>query len=158
VHSLYATPVLQENAYISEWEKLLGGVLKPAGYERLAYHSLRAIHLVLFAGRRFRRQVLSIHGSAVATGIGNVVGNKVGASCGAARGVSNSAWRAVWQVSHACELQTLRLGPPIQLDGCLMGTCWDGRWEQQTLEYMHQHTPAAAYPAGQFCTRRFACH
>jgi hypothetical protein len=52
-------------------------VLGPAGYERLAWHSLRAIHLVLFAARRFRRQVLGIHGSTVATGIGNVVGNKV---------------------------------------------------------------------------------
>lgn len=69
---------MQENGYISEWERLLGGVLSPSGYERLAWHSLRAIHLVLFANRRFRRQVLDIHGSAVATGIGNLVGNKVG--------------------------------------------------------------------------------
>lgn len=52
-------------------------MLGPAGYERLAWHSLRAIHLVLFAARRFRRQVLGVHGSTVATGIGNVVGNKV---------------------------------------------------------------------------------
>lgn len=51
--------------------------LAPAGYECLAGHSLRAIHLVLFARRRFRRQVVAIHGSAVATGIGNLVGNKV---------------------------------------------------------------------------------
>lgn len=72
-----AACVLQENTYISEWEKLLSSVLNPGGYERLAWHSLRAIHLVLFAGKRFRRQVLGIHGSSVATGIGNVVGNKV---------------------------------------------------------------------------------
>jgi hypothetical protein len=51
-----------------------------AGYERIAWQSLRAIHLVLFASKRFRRQVLSIRGSAVATGIGNLVGNKVGTS------------------------------------------------------------------------------
>lgn len=74
---LVAAANKQENNYPSEWEKLLGGLLGPAGYERLAWHSLRAIHLVLFAGRRFRRQVVGIHASSVATGIGNVVGNKV---------------------------------------------------------------------------------
>ena len=73
-----ATRIWQENGYISDWEKLLTSALSPGGYERLAWHSLRAIHLVLYAGRRFRRQVVNVQASAVATGIGNIVGNKVG--------------------------------------------------------------------------------
>jgi hypothetical protein len=73
--------LLQESGSISEWERLLAASLPmDGGYERIAWQSLRAIHLVLFASKRFRRQVLSIRGSAVATGIGNLVGNKVGAS------------------------------------------------------------------------------
>lgn len=71
----------QESGSISEWERLLAASLPPdGGYERIAWQSLRAIHLVLFASKHFRRQVLSIRGSAVATGIGNLVGNKVRAT------------------------------------------------------------------------------
>lgn len=73
---------MQENSYIHDWDKLLRAALEPSGYERLAEHSLRAIHLVLFVRKHFRRQVLAVQGSAVATGIGNLVGNKVcGSGC-----------------------------------------------------------------------------
>lgn len=47
------------------------------GYERLAWQTLRGMHLVLYAAPRFRKQVLGVKGSAVATGVGNLVGNKV---------------------------------------------------------------------------------
>lgn len=47
------------------------------GCERLAWQTLRAIHLVMYASPKFRKQVLAVRGGAVATGIGNLVGNKV---------------------------------------------------------------------------------
>jgi hypothetical protein len=87
----------QESGSISEWERLLAASLPPDGeYERIAWQSLRAIHLVLFASKRFRRQVLSIRGSAVATGIGNLVGNKVSSR---GHGGQQRGWK---QPLHSC--------------------------------------------------------
>lgn len=105
---LTTTITSQENSYISEWEKLLTSALAPGGYECVAGHSLRAIHLVLFAGRRFRRQVVAIHGSAVATGIGNLVGNKVRRTTGwQADGPGTSlVWSVVLQLVGAGLLRT----------------------------------------------------
>jgi hypothetical protein len=112
--------LLQENTSISEWEKLLSATLGPSGYTRLAWHSLRAIHLVLYAGMRFRRQVLSIHGSSVATGIGNVVGNKVGS-------ISRSKlrpWRrSVHGLYRQCCMADISLGSSITHCGCLICMC-----------------------------------
>ncbi|KAF8069645.1 INPP5B [Scenedesmus sp. PABB004] len=67
----------QESGALAEWERLLAAALPPGGgYARLAWQSLRGMHLVLFASARFRRQVVGVRGSAVPTGLGNVVGNK----------------------------------------------------------------------------------
>jgi hypothetical protein len=93
-HVVLPACLLQESGSISEWERLLAASLPPAGgYERIAWQSLRAMHLVLFASKRFRQQVLSIRGSAVAAGIGNLVGNKVRAS---------SSSRHLVAAAHCC--------------------------------------------------------
>jgi hypothetical protein len=138
--------LLQESGSISEWERLLVASLPPdGGYERIAWQSLRAIHLVLFASKHFRRQVLSIRGSAVATGIGNLVGNKVsptcqarqlatpaaaaaataGSCCTSDQAVCNAAGCCclVFEVQHVPDEGTMPLCLPLLAAGCCGAVC-----------------------------------